>query len=207
MFRPNTMPRPHTTTTRRSCSTPSCQRNPASRRLRLAICPLLHSVTLNRTHGRMPAATMPRSRITPTTQSVTSTLRPPRRHSGSQHRRSTHPSTSRLGKMSSARRFRRSTCRPETRSPSRRQSPRDRNPRIQPSHKEAMQRFATSTPASRPGPSISTARPTRNRRLQSIAPLRPACLKGLPTRTPPRSLPTASFRSLPCPLRRSRERP
>ncbi|CAG2283555.1 hypothetical protein BCCR75501_02369 [Burkholderia sola] len=162
MFRPNPRPHPLTTTAHRSCSTPSCRRNPVSRRLRSAICPLLHSMTLNRTHGGIPASTMPRSRIVPTTRSVTSTKRPPRR-------RSTRPSTSRGGKTSSARQLLRSTCRPKARSPSRWRTARDRSPPIQPSRQQVLQPFAIPASASRPRPSISTTTTTHNRRLQSIA--------------------------------------
>lgn len=181
----NTMPCPRTTIARRSCSTPSCRQNRGSRRRRLASCVALRSMTLHRTRCRKPAPTIAWFRITPTTRSVMSTMCPPRRHSGSQpRRRSTRPSISRRGTTLSARRFPPSTCRPKTRAPNRWRTPQDRNPLIQPPRKQAMQRFATSAPARRPGPSISTTRTTRNRRLPSTAPHRSTCRKALPMRTP-----------------------
>ncbi|VWC42149.1 hypothetical protein BLA17378_00001 [Burkholderia aenigmatica] len=181
VFRSHTMRRRRSTTTHRSCSTRSCRQRPLSIH-RLPMRASWRSTLPHRTRCRIPASTMLRSRIVPTTRSDTPTMRPPRRHRESRpRRRSTRPSTSRRGKTSPASRFPRSTHPAGTRSPSHRRTRRDRNRPMLAPHTPRPRRFMTSPRATRRHRSIPTTQSRRNRLPQSIARHRPACRRASPT--------------------------
>lgn len=186
LCRSHTMRRRRTTTTHRSCSTRSCRRRPLFMH-RVPMRAPWRSTRPPRTRCRIPAATMPRFRITPTTRSGTPTMRLPRRRRESRphpHLRSTRLSTSHRGKTSPAGRFPRSTHPRGTRPPSRRRTRRNRNRPMPPPRNPGARRLATSPRATCRRPSITTTGTRCNRLPQSITSHRPACRRASTMRTP-----------------------